>query len=206
MKSFLSTISGLLAVAMLAFCPAQAAEAGCQLIKATHSARSKEKAVETSQALALQSAYALQRARGWSHITLSASPVQGDPFWKAVRPNGVPPKAKLAARHSHRSILYDLLYRRGGALRLHNGFKHLRPIAAKSASSAFCHVGSGSDRAGIIAPVDSPLGARPRLGVKRKALFESNVHMSALGHERTIERASGISASPPKSRHDQRRQ
>ena len=95
MKSFWSMISGLLTVAMLAFCPAQAAEVGCQLIKATHSARSKEKAVETSQALALQSAYALQRARGWSHITLSAYPVQGDPFWKAVRPNGVPPKAKL---------------------------------------------------------------------------------------------------------------
>lgn len=95
MKSFLSTIGGGLAIAMLAFCGAQAAQAGCQLIKATHSAGSKGRAVETSQALALQSAYALQRARGWSHVTLSSHPVQGDPFWKAVRPHGVPLKARL---------------------------------------------------------------------------------------------------------------
>ena len=95
MKSFMLTISGLLAVATLAFCGLEPAKAGCQLIKATHSARSKERAVETSQALTLRSAYALQRARGWSHVTLSAYLVQGDPFWKAVRPNGVPAKARL---------------------------------------------------------------------------------------------------------------
>jgi hypothetical protein len=28
-------------------------------------------------------------------ITMSARTVAGDPFWKAVRPNGVPPEAKL---------------------------------------------------------------------------------------------------------------
>jgi len=52
-------------------------------------------AVQTSQALALQSAYNVQRARGWSSVSLSPHPVAGDPFWKAVWPNGVPPKARL---------------------------------------------------------------------------------------------------------------
>jgi hypothetical protein len=92
-KSCLSTIG--LGIAVFTFFGFQPAEAGCELIHATHSARSQAKAVETSQALALQSAYDLQRARGWSHITLSAHPVQGDPFWKAVRPNGVPAHARL---------------------------------------------------------------------------------------------------------------
>jgi hypothetical protein len=95
MKCFLSTIGGVLGIAVFAFLGLQPAEAGCQLITATHSARSKAKAVETSQALALQSAYDLQHARGWSHITLSAHLVEGVPFWKAVRPNGVPAKARL---------------------------------------------------------------------------------------------------------------
>ena len=95
MKCFLSTIGGVLGIAVFAFLGLQPAEAGCQLITATHSARSKAKAVETSQALALQSAYNLQHARGWSHITLSAHLVEGVPFWKAVRPNGVPAKARL---------------------------------------------------------------------------------------------------------------
>jgi hypothetical protein len=95
MKSLLSAIGGVLGIAVFAFFGLQPAEAGCQLITATHSARSKAKAVETSQALALQSAYDLQRARGWSQITLSAHPVRGDPFWKAVRPKGVPAKARL---------------------------------------------------------------------------------------------------------------
>ena len=94
MKS-LSTMICVLAVAMLAIGGVQSAEAGCQLVKATHSARTLRKAIETSQALALQSALNLERARGWGHITLSAYAVAGDPFWKAVRPNGVPPKAKI---------------------------------------------------------------------------------------------------------------
>ena len=94
MKSCLSMIG--LGVAVFAFFGLQpAAVAGCQLITATHSARSQAKAVETSQALALRSAYDLQRARGWSHVTVSAHQVQGDPFWKAVRPNGVPAHARL---------------------------------------------------------------------------------------------------------------
>ena len=91
-KSCLSTIGG---IAVFAFFGVQPAEAGCHLIHATHSARSQAKAVETSRALALRHAYDLQRASGWSHITLSSHPVQGEPFWKAVRPKGVPAYARL---------------------------------------------------------------------------------------------------------------
>ena len=93
MKSCVSTIG--LGIAMFAFFGFQPAVAGCQLIHATHSAPSRAKAVETSRALALRSAYDLQRASGWRHITLSAHAVQGDPFWKAVRPKGVPEHARL---------------------------------------------------------------------------------------------------------------
>ena len=78
-----------------AFFGAKPAEAGCQLVTATHSANSKAEAAQSSRALALQSAYELKHARGWSYVTLSARKVKGDPFWKAVRPNGVPADAQL---------------------------------------------------------------------------------------------------------------
>ena len=84
-----------LGIVAFVFFGVQSSEAGCQLIHATHSARSQTKAIETSRALALQSAYELQRALGWRHITMTAHPVQGDPFWKAVRPKGVPAHARL---------------------------------------------------------------------------------------------------------------
>jgi hypothetical protein len=71
------------------------AEAACQLIKATHSAGSKAEAAKSSQALVLQSAYELKRARRWAYVTLYARQVKGDPFWKAVRPQGVPRDAML---------------------------------------------------------------------------------------------------------------
>lgn len=71
------------------------AEAACQLIKATHSAGSKAEAAKSSQALVLQSASDLKRAKRWSYVTLYAYRVKGDPFWKAVRPNGVPAEAQL---------------------------------------------------------------------------------------------------------------
>ena len=74
---------------------AKQAEASCQLVTATHSADSKAEAAKSSRALALQSAYELKRARGWSYVTLSARRVKGDPFWKMVRPNGVPADAQL---------------------------------------------------------------------------------------------------------------
>jgi hypothetical protein len=70
-------------------------EAACQLVTATHSAPSKAEATQSSRALAVQSAYQLKRARGWSYVSMSARRVKGDPFWKAVRPNGVPADAQL---------------------------------------------------------------------------------------------------------------
>ena len=75
--------------------PPWPAEAACQLIKATHSAGSQAEAAQTSRALALQSAYDLKRAKGWSYVSLTAHKVKGDPFWKAVRPDGVPEDAQL---------------------------------------------------------------------------------------------------------------
>jgi hypothetical protein len=86
-----------LAIAGFAFAAlgAKPALASCQLVTATHSADSKAEAVTRSRALALQSAYDLKRSRGWTSVSLSARKVKGDPFWKAVRPNGVPPEAQL---------------------------------------------------------------------------------------------------------------
>ena len=71
------------------------AEAACQLITATHSAATKAEAAQSSRSLAVQSAYQLKSARRWSYVSLSARRVKGDPFWKAVRPNGVPRDAQL---------------------------------------------------------------------------------------------------------------
>ena len=64
-----------LVLAAFAFLGVQPAGAACQLIHATHSARSHAKAVETSRMLALQSARDLQRSRGWSHISMTAHAV-----------------------------------------------------------------------------------------------------------------------------------
>jgi hypothetical protein len=70
-------------------------EAGCQLLKVTHSAGSKADAARSSQALLLESAAQLKRSKRWSYITVYAHKVKGDPFWKAVRPDGVPRSAQL---------------------------------------------------------------------------------------------------------------
>jgi hypothetical protein len=48
-----------------------------------------------SRALALESANDLKRVKGWSYVSLTAHKVKGDPFWKAVRPNGVPEEAQF---------------------------------------------------------------------------------------------------------------
>jgi hypothetical protein len=84
-----------LIVVALGFGAPEPAEAACQLIKATHSAGSKAEAAKSSQALVLQSAADLKRAKRWSYITLYAKKVQGDPFWNAVRPDGPPRSAVL---------------------------------------------------------------------------------------------------------------
>jgi hypothetical protein len=86
MKSCLSTIG--LGIAVFAFFGFQPAVAGCQLIHATHSARSQAKAVETSRALALRSAYDLKRAMGWSRITMSAHPCTEIPSGRPFVPRG----------------------------------------------------------------------------------------------------------------------
>jgi hypothetical protein len=84
-----------IAVALFASWAPWSAEAACQLIKATHSAASQAEAAQMSRALALQSANDLKRAKGWSGVSLTAHKVKGDPFWKAVRPDGVPEEAQL---------------------------------------------------------------------------------------------------------------
>jgi hypothetical protein len=97
MRHALTMGTVVLAVAGFAFAVlgTKPALAGCQLVTATHSADSKAEAVTSSRALALQSAYDLKHSRGWTSVSLSARRVKGDPFWKAVRPNGVPPEAQL---------------------------------------------------------------------------------------------------------------
>jgi len=95
MLHFLRMSVVLLGVAALMPFASQPAGAACQLIKATHSAGSKAEAAKASQALVLQSAAELKRQKRWSYVSLSARRVKGDPFWKAVRPDGVPPEAQL---------------------------------------------------------------------------------------------------------------
>ena len=82
-------------VAIFAAWAPRPAEAACQLIKATHSADSPAEAAQMSRALALQSANDLKQAKGWSSVSLTAHKVTGDPFWKMVRPDGVPADAQL---------------------------------------------------------------------------------------------------------------
>jgi hypothetical protein len=95
MLQILRTGIAVLGVAVFALYASQPAEAACQLIKATHSAGSKAEAARSSQALVLQSAADLKRSKRWSYVTLYAYRVKGDPFWKAVRPDGVPKDAQL---------------------------------------------------------------------------------------------------------------
>jgi len=95
MLQFLRTGVVVLAGTVFAFCSLHPAEAGCQLVTATHSADSKAEAAQSSRALAVQSAYELKAAKRWSYVTMSARRVKGDPFWKAVRPDGVPADAQL---------------------------------------------------------------------------------------------------------------
>jgi hypothetical protein len=84
-----------LGVVGLGLCGLEPAHASCQLVTATASAPSKAEAARASQALATQSSYGLKRAKGWAYLTLYAHRGRGDPFWRAVRPNGVPADARL---------------------------------------------------------------------------------------------------------------
>ena len=115
-------------VALLASWAPWSAEAACQLLKATHSANSPAEAARMSRALALENANDLKRAKGWSYVSLTAHKVKGDPFWKAVRPDGVPDGGSVEAGHGHLALLHHLLHRGGRALRLHDGLERLRAI------------------------------------------------------------------------------
>lgn len=89
-------VAGLAAVAGFVWSTGPAEAVGCSLVKATASASSPAAAAQASQKLTLESAYQVQKQRGWGSITsMRAKKVEGDPFWKAVRPSGVPQKAKL---------------------------------------------------------------------------------------------------------------
>ena len=79
------------------------ATAACKLVKATHSAGSPAEAAQMSRELALASAGELKRANGWSSMSLTARKVKGDPFWKMVRPDGVPDYAQLKLESSPRA-------------------------------------------------------------------------------------------------------
>jgi hypothetical protein len=79
----------------LGLCGLEPAKAACELVKATASESSPAEAARTSQALVVQGANELKRKRRWAYLTLYAHKVKGDPFWKAVRPNGVPAYAQL---------------------------------------------------------------------------------------------------------------
>lgn len=95
MSKTLKVGAAALAVAGFISIGIQPADAACQLVKATASSTSKAQAARDSQALTLQSAYDLKRAKGWSYVSLSARRVKGDPFWKAVRPGDPPPDSLL---------------------------------------------------------------------------------------------------------------
>ena len=71
------------------------AEAACQLVTATASEGTPAEAARISQGLVVQSANDLKRVKRWAYLTLYAHRVKGDPFWKAVRPNGVPADARI---------------------------------------------------------------------------------------------------------------
>jgi hypothetical protein len=64
----------------------QPVAAGCQLIRATNSAKSKAAAARAAYATAIQTANQVKRQRGWSYVSLRPRKVTPDPFWKSVRP------------------------------------------------------------------------------------------------------------------------
>ena len=101
MKSCSSTIG--LSIALFAFFGFQPAEAGCQLIHATHSARSQAKAVQTSQALALRSAYDLQRAMGWATSLCLLTRCRESPSGRPFVPTGFQRTQDLGPTWSPRS-------------------------------------------------------------------------------------------------------
>lgn len=72
------------------------AEDNCEVITATHSAPSKGEALLMAQALAVRSAEALKKSKGWRRITVTAQKVPPNPFFKKWRPQ-VPEEAIYAS-------------------------------------------------------------------------------------------------------------
>jgi hypothetical protein len=69
---------------------APAFAADCQVISATHGGQWQGEALTTSRALAARYADELKKKMGWRSVTMTAAQVKPDPFWKIVRPEGVP--------------------------------------------------------------------------------------------------------------------
>jgi hypothetical protein len=76
----------LLGFSLLFFGPLQSADAGCEIVRATNSAKSKAAAARAAQANAIRTAEEIRRKRGWSYVKLRPRKVKPDPFWKSVRP------------------------------------------------------------------------------------------------------------------------
>jgi hypothetical protein len=83
-------LSKLLVIAITAFggliYGSQMASARCQVVSATHSALTKDGALESAQTLAAQNALEIKKQNGWRSYSMRARRVTPDPFWKAVRP------------------------------------------------------------------------------------------------------------------------
>ena len=79
-----------LGAGLLLYCQSSAFAADCQVIAATHGGHWKGEALTTSRALVAKSASVMQKKMGWRSVTMTAYQVKPDPFWKIVRPTGVP--------------------------------------------------------------------------------------------------------------------
>ena len=134
LRSAKTVVFAILALAVWGYQPAAA---GCDVISATHSADNKAEALAMSRALAAQSANQLRRSKGWSYVSMSAYRVRPDPFWKTVRP--VVPKNVIYGTFVTAKTYYDLLHRRGGALRLHLRFEGLRQLGSSTSGTASDH-------------------------------------------------------------------
>jgi hypothetical protein len=75
---------------LLLSCQSPAFAIDCQVIAATHGGHWEGEALTTSRALAAKSASETQKKMGWRAVTMTAYQVKPDPFWKIVRPTGVP--------------------------------------------------------------------------------------------------------------------
>ena len=102
---------------------------------------SQAEAAQMSRELALESANDLKRENGWNTVSLNAHKVAGDPFWKAVRPDGVPDSCSVEAGYRQYTLLHNLLYGRGRALCLHDRLERVRSVAQSEVGSSLAPTG-----------------------------------------------------------------